>query len=50
MYVLRPDTVEITTKEVLQDVSGIPRNELRSKLPLVWDVFEDTPSARPCRA
>jgi RNA polymerase sigma factor (sigma-70 family) len=46
VYVLRLDTVEITTKEALQDEMGIPRNELRSVLPLVWDVFEDTPISK----
>jgi RNA polymerase sigma factor (sigma-70 family) len=46
VYVLRPDTVEITTKEALRDELGIPRNELRSVLPLVWDVFEGTPISK----
>jgi RNA polymerase sigma factor (sigma-70 family) len=46
VYVLRSDTVEITTKEALQDELGIPRNEFRSVLPLVWDVFEDTPISK----
>jgi hypothetical protein len=46
VYVLRADTVEITTKEALQDELGIPRNLIRSVLPLVWDVFEDTPISK----
>ena len=41
VYVLRADSVEITTAAALRSELGM--NEQRPLLPLVWDVFEDTP-------
>ena len=41
VYVLRPDNVEITTVAALRSELGM--NGQRSLLPLVWDVFENTP-------
>jgi hypothetical protein len=41
VYVLRPDSVEITTTAALRTELGIPEN--RPVLPLVWDVFDETP-------
>jgi hypothetical protein len=41
VYVLRPDSVEITTAAALRTELGIPEN--RPVLPLVWDVFDETP-------
>jgi RNA polymerase sigma factor (sigma-70 family) len=41
VYVLRPDTVEITTAAALRKELGVsPQRQL---LPLVWDVLENTP-------
>ncbi len=44
VYVLRTDSVEITTREALRTELRIP--ETRPLLPLVWDVLEDTPISK----
>jgi RNA polymerase sigma factor (sigma-70 family) len=44
VYVLRPDTVEITTTAALRTELNIA--EGRPLLPLVWDVFDDTPISK----
>jgi RNA polymerase sigma factor (sigma-70 family) len=41
VYVLRPDTVEITTAAALRKELGL--SPQRPLLPLVWDVLENTP-------
>jgi RNA polymerase sigma factor (sigma-70 family) len=41
LYVLRPDHVEITTAAALRSELGLQGQ--RPLLPLVWDVFENTP-------
>ncbi len=44
VYLLRPDMIEITTMAALREELGIPDH--RPVLPLVWDVFENTPVSK----
>jgi hypothetical protein len=50
VYILRPDSVEITTTAALLQELGIARNYSPAGappvIPLVWDVFEETPISK----
>jgi hypothetical protein len=49
VYILRPDSVEITTTTALYPELGIARNIVSAAppvIPLVWDVFEETQISR----
>jgi RNA polymerase sigma factor (sigma-70 family) len=49
VYILRPDSVEITTTVALLRELGIARNSpagFPPVIPLVWDVFEETPISK----